>query len=230
MRKHYNERYDETYFEETLDNGLQVVIWHKPNFQNSQFLFATPYGALDFKQKDENGNIVEFPSGIAHFLEHKMFESKQGDVMELFSQLGANVNAFTSYNETVYYFSTTNKDVEQELNLLLDFVQSLEITEASVEKEKGIIIQELNMYLQMPDSRLLFESFKSMYHKHPLNNDIGGSQETVSMTSLEDLMQCHALNYHPSRMVLIAVTAIDPALLIEMIKDMRNRPSKKGYN
>ena len=160
MKKHYNERYDETYFEETLDNGLRVVIWYKPNFQNSQFLFATPYGALDFKQKDALGNVIEFPSGIAHFLEHKMFESKQGDVMELFSQLGANVNAFTSYNETVYYFSTTNKEVKQELNFLLDFVQSLEITEASVEKEKGIIIQELNMYLQMPDSRLLFESFK----------------------------------------------------------------------
>ena len=172
MKKHYNERYDETYYAETLDNGLKVIIWHKPNFQNSQFLFATPYGALDFKQKDENGNLVAYPSGIAHFLEHKMFESKKGDVMELFSQLGANVNAFTSYNETVYYFSTTNKDVEQEVNLLLDFVQELEITEESVEKEKGIIIQELNMYLQMPDSRLLFESFKSMYHNHPLNSDL----------------------------------------------------------
>ena len=217
MLKQYNERYDETFYETTLDNGLKVVIWHKPNFQNSQFLFATPYGALNFNQKDSNGNLIQFPSGIAHFLEHKMFESEKGDVMELFSQMGANVNAFTSYNETVYYFSTTNKDIEQEVNLLLDFVQKLEISEESVEKEKGIIIQELNMYLQMPDSRLLFESFKSMYHNHPLNMDIGGSAETVSKTTLSDLMQCHALNYHPSCMVLIAVTAIDPKVLLSII-------------
>ena len=227
MKKHYNERYDETYFESTLDNGLKVIIWHKPNFQNSQFLFATPYGALNFNQMNQEGKLIHFPSGIAHFLEHKMFESKQGDVMELFSQMGANVNAFTSYNETVYYFSTTNKDVENEVNLLLDFVQKLEISEESVEKEKGIIIQELNMYLQMPDSRLLFESFKSMYHHHPLNMDIGGSAETVSKTTLSDLMQCHALNYHPSNMVLIAVTAIEPEKLLSMIEQNQ---SKKAFD
>ena len=228
MQKHYNERYDETYYEDVLDNGLHVVVWQKPNFQNSHFLFATPYGSLDFQQKQKDGSIVSFPSGIAHFLEHKMFESEDGDVMDQFSQLGANVNAFTSYNETVYYFSTTNKDVAKELQLLLDFVQELQISEESVEKEKGIIIQELNMYLQMADSRLLFESFKSMYHKHPLNMDIGGSPETVSMTTVEDLRTCHALNYHPKRMILVAITSIDPEEIFKIVKE--NQASKSFPN
>ncbi|MDD6466769.1 MAG: insulinase family protein, partial [Erysipelotrichaceae bacterium] len=127
MKRHFNERYNETYYEEKLDNGLRVIVWHKPGFETSQFLFATPYGALDFCQQKEDESMVAFPSGIAHFLEHKMFEHQGIDVMERFSQLGANVNAFTSYNETVYYFSTTNKDVKEEVNLLLDFVQELSI-------------------------------------------------------------------------------------------------------
>lgn len=223
MRKSYNERYDETFYEETLSNGLQVVVWYKPNFQNSHFLFATPYGSLHFEEVDKEGNAITFPSGIAHFLEHKMFESEQGDVMEQFSKLGANVNAFTSYNETVYYFSTTSKDVKEEVNLLLDFVQDLHISEESVEKEKGIIIQELNMYMQMPDTRLLFESFKSMYHYHPLNMDIGGSAETVSSTTVEDLRNCHTIHYHPKQMLFIAITSLDPQEVMDMVKDNQSQ-------
>ena len=94
-------------------------------------------------------NIIDFKSGIAHFLEHKLFESEEGDILSKFSELGANVNAFTSYQETAYYFNTSDEDTETPLNLLMDFVQDLSITEESVEKEKGIITQELMMYLQI---------------------------------------------------------------------------------
>lgn len=217
MKRISNERYQESYVEETLDNGLHVVLWQKPDYERSLFMMATPLGALDMKQQDEQGNIYEFPAGIAHFLEHKMFEMEEGDVMDMFSQMGANVNAFTSYTETAYYFSTTG-DVVKPLHLLLDFVQSLHISEESVEKEKGIIIQELNMYKQMSDQRLLMETFSSLYQHHPLRYDIGGDSESVTSITLEQLKQCYQLNYHPSTMILVGVSAKDPNMLLDEIK------------
>ena len=212
-----NERYQESYVEETLENGLHVVLWQKPDFEKSLFMMATPLGALDMNQRDEHGNIYSFPAGIAHFLEHKMFEMQDGDVMEEFSKMGANVNAFTSYTETTYYF-TTSGDVIKPLHLLLDFVQELSITKESVEKEKGIIIQELNMYKQMSDQRLLMETFSSLYQHHPLKYDIGGDDESVSSITLEQLEQCYHMNYDPSTMILVGVCSKDPQLLLDEIK------------
>ncbi len=216
-----NKRYKERYAEEVLENGLHVVLWHKPDYEKSLFMLGTPLGAMDISQIDEQGNVIEYPAGIAHFLEHKMFEMKDGDVMDMFSSMGANVNAFTSYTETVYYFSTT-ADVKKPLNLLLDFVQSLEINEKSVEKEKGIIIQELHMYKEMSDSRLLMETFSSLYQTHPLRYDIGGDDESVSQTTLKQLQDCYRYNYHPSSMVLVGVSKEDPAKLLEWIKENQN--------
>lgn len=223
MRKIVNERYQETYYEETLNNGLHVILWHKPDYEKSLFMMATPLGATDLKQIDENQNIYTFPAGIAHFLEHKMFEVEQGDVMDMFSNLGANVNAFTSYTETAYYFSTST-DFVKPLHLLLDFVQDLHISEQSVEKEKGIIIQELNMYKQMSDQRLLMEVFTSLFQKHPLRFDIGGDSESVSNTTLQQLEECYHINYHPSTMVLVGVSGEDPKRIMEEIK--RNQDAK----
>ena len=223
MIKKENKRYQESYVEETLDNGLHVVLWQKPDYAKSLFMMATPLGALDMKQKDENGKEYDFPAGIAHFLEHKMFEMEDGDVMDLFSNMGANVNAFTSYTETVYYFSTT-ADVIQPLHLLLDFVQDLSITKESVEKEKGIIIQELNMYKQMSDQRLMMETFSSLYKHHPLRYDIGGDAESVTSITLEQLKQCYDINYHPGKMILVGVSAQNPEVLLKEIK--KNQQAK----
>lgn len=214
---------NEMIYTDTCDNGLKIVVWHKPDFATTACLFATPYGSLDSSQKTSDNQILSFPEGIAHFLEHKLFESEEGDVMNEYSALGANVNAFTSYNETVYYFDTSDEDVDKPLNLLLDFVQDLRITEQSVEKEKGIICQELNMYLEMPDSRLIFETFKSMYKNHPIKNDIGGTCDSVNKTTKQDLETCYSLNYHPQKMTLIAVTPKDPEMIIQLIKENQAR-------
>lgn len=218
MKKVTNPKYKESYYEETLDNGLKVILWQKPDYEKSLFMMATPLGAMDLKQQDEQGNIYEFPAGIAHFLEHKMFEMGDCDVMDIFSKMGANVNAFTSYSETAYYFSTS-QDYEKPLNLLLDFVQQLDISEASIEKEKGIIIQELNMYKQMSDQRLLMETFSSLYSQHPLKYDIGGDSESVTSITKKQLEQCYAMNYHPSTMMLIGVTSKDPKEVLDVIKE-----------
>ena len=154
MNKVISDKYRECYYEETLKNGLKVVIWHKDNYQKSFALMATPLGAFDVTQIDSKGNIYQYHPGLAHFLEHKMFEKENHDVMEDFSNMGANVNASTTYDSTCYYFQTS-AELYEPLNLLLDFTQQLDITKESVEKEKGIITQELNMYQQMSDFRLV---------------------------------------------------------------------------
>ena len=167
MNRFEYKQFNEVYYEDVCENGLKVIVWHKPLFKSTSCLFGTPFGAYDLQQITDDNEVFKYYSGIAHFLEHKLFESQEGDILSEFSELGANVNAFTSYQETVYYFSTSDEDVETPLNLLLDFVQNLSITEESVEKEKGIITQELLRYLQNPDSRLYLESFKSRYHNNP---------------------------------------------------------------
>lgn len=222
MKTITNKRYGESYVEETLENGLHVVLWQKPDYEKSLFMMATPLGAMDMKQVDEQGKELHFPAGIAHFLEHKMFEMGDSDVMELFSRMGASVNAFTSYTETAYYFSTTS-DVKEPLNLLLDFVQELDISEESVEKEKGIIIQELHMYKEMSDSRVLMETFSSLYQQHPLRYDIGGDDESVNSITLQQLQDCYALNYHPASMILVGVSKEDPKKLLALIKENQKK-------
>lgn len=216
MNRIYNERFQESYIEETLDNGLKVILWEKKDFAKSFFMMATPLGALDLNQTSADKEY-HFPAGIAHFLEHKMFEDEDKDVMDLFSEMGANVNAFTSYSETAYYFSTANDPIKP-LHLLLDFVQQLNISEESVEKEKGIIIQELEMYQQMSEVRIINETLASLFHEHPLIYDIGGDRESVSSTTKQQLEECYKLNYHPSKMILVGVSGQDSEQLLEEIK------------
>lgn len=228
MNKIVNEKFNEILFEETLPNGLQVTLIYKPAFVSSSALFAVPYGSLDFQQQDGD-KIVSVPCGAAHFLEHKMFEDSNKDVMTAFSAMGANVNAFTSYNETVYYFNTGNKDISEPLSLLLDFVQQLNIDEESVEKEKGIITQELLMYKQMPDHRLMMEALKSLYHEFPLKYDIVGSEESISDITLANLTDSYLRNYAPKNMRLVIVTGEDPEKIFDVVRDNQARKEFSEY-
>lgn len=216
MNKIVSDRYKETYIEETLPSGLKAVIWQKKGFEKSFAMMATPLGAFDLLQKDEQGKEYAYHPGAAHFLEHKMFEDGEHDVMEDFSTMGANVNASTTYECTCYYFQTSS-DLEKPLNLLLDFTQSLNITEKSVEKEKGIIIQELNMYQQMSDFRMVVETFTALYHNHPLKHDIGGTEQSVKDMTMDELLECYKMNYHPSTMICVVITGKDPNEVLDII-------------
>lgn len=208
-----------------LSNGLTVYIVHKPGYTKSHAVFMTPFGAMKNKVVDEANNVLTFKSGLAHFLEHKMFEGADGnDVMEEFSKLGVSANAYTSYNETCYFF-TTSFSLKEPLNLLLDFVQELNITESSVEKEKGIIIQELRMYKQMADMRFVQELVSSIYHNHPLKDDVGGDEESVQSVSVEDLRKCYEINYHPQNMTLVVVSGENPDDIMAMIEENQSRKS-----
>lgn len=222
MQKFQNDRFQESYYTHTLDNGLKVILIHKPEYSSSFASLTTPFGAFDLQEKLADGTEVDIKPGLAHFLEHKLFESEEKDILSVFTEMGFNANAGTGYDQTTYYFSGP-RDIQKPLELLLDFVQSLTITDASVEKEKGIIIQELMMYEQMPDFKLLMETFKAMYHVHPLRYDIGGSPDSVRSITTQDLYDAYALNYHPQNMILVVVSPQDPYDILEIIRTNQNR-------
>ncbi len=216
--KKINNSFNELAYEFKTDSGLQVYLVHRPGFKKTTAVYGTPFGALNLKQK-VNGELMTHKSGLAHFLEHKLFEDEQGDVLSQFADLGASANAFTSYHQTMYYFDF-NGEIEKPLTLLLDFVSEFKITETSVEKEKGIIVEELKMYEQMPDMVLLMETYRNIYHNYPYIYDIAGTEDSVNDTQLFDLEEAYRVNYHDSRMVLSIVTPEDP-LKVKKIIDAR---------
>ncbi len=209
----------ETLYYEELSNGLKVYLLPKEGFSKTYGLFSTKFGSIDttFVPIGET-KMVKVPDGIAHFLEHKMFEMEDGDASEKFAALGASTNAFTSSSRTAYLFSTTSHENEC-IELLLDFVQDIYLTDQTVEKEKGIINQEIGMYDDDPDWRCYFGSIQNLYQKHPVKIDIAGSVETVSEIDKETLTKCYHTFYHPKNMMLFVVGNIDPHQTMKMIED-----------
>lgn len=222
--EHFFSSLHERYTYHQLDNGLSVYVVSKPHIKTQTAYLVTPFGAFDLKQRIQNTEL-HFKAGIAHFLEHKLFENSKGvDVMKRFNELGANVNAFTSHHETAYYFKTSQTNFKKELNLLLDFVQSFSIDEAAVDKEKGIIVQELRMYQQIPEQRLLNETYQTLFLHHPIRYDIGGDEASVNSITKEDLERAYATNYHPSRCVLVVMTSLEPKRIVSWVET--NQSSK----
>ncbi|MFI2857051.1 EF-P 5-aminopentanol modification-associated protein YfmH [Paenibacillus sp. JSM ZJ436] len=215
----------ETLYYEVLDNGLHVYVLPKPGFQKTYATFATKYGSVDnrFQVQGQEENSV--PDGIAHFLEHKMFEEPEGgDVFAKFASKGASANAFTSFDQTVYLFSAT-EHVLDNLETLIDFVQTPYFTDENVEKEKGIIGQEINMYQDNPDWRLYFGLIEAMYKVHPVHIDIAGTIESIGTITKEDLYTCYNAFYHPSNMLLFVVGGVDPEQTIAMVRENQSRKS-----
>lgn len=179
MKKIVYDQLQETLYTETLDNGLTVTLLPKNEFHKTYALFTTNYGSIDntFVPLGK-GEMVTVPDGIAHFLEHKLFEKEDGDVFQKFGKFGASANAFTSFTRTSYLFSSTEK-VKENLMTLIDFVQDPYFTEETVNKEKGIIAQEIQMYDDEPDWRLFFGLLSNLYPKHPLHIDIAGTVDSI---------------------------------------------------
>lgn len=226
MEKLYFNTLKETLYHEKMDNGLEVYLLPKPGFEKTYGLFSTRFGAIDttFVPLHQD-KMIKVEDGIAHFLEHKMFDMDGGDASEEFAKLGASTNAFTSSSRTAYLFSTTTNEYAC-IELLLDFVQKLEITPESVEKEKGIIGQEIKMYDDDPDWRVYFGSIQNLYQNHPVAVDIAGTVETVNRTNKEMLETCYNTFYHPSNMMIFVVGNIDPNKAMETIK---TNQSKKDF-
>jgi predicted Zn-dependent peptidase len=217
------EHLNETLYTEKLPNGLQVYILPKPGFQKTYATFSTRYGSIDnhFQVQDKDAHKV--PDGIAHFLEHKMFEEQDGDVFARFASKGASANAFTSFDRTVYLFSATEHLMDN-LTTLIDFVQNPYFTDANVEKEKGIIGQEIKMYQDNPDWRAYFGLIEALYQVHPVHIDIAGTVESIAQISKETLYDCYYTFYHPENMILFIVGGVEPEEVIELVR--KNQSAK----
>ncbi|MGE7663060.1 EF-P 5-aminopentanol modification-associated protein YfmH [Peribacillus sp. NPDC097264] len=212
----------EELYHEKMENGLEVYILPKKEFNKSFATFTTKYGSVDSHFKPLNQEVfTKVPDGIAHFLEHKLFEKEDGDVFQQFSKQGASANAFTSFTRTAYLFSSTS-NFERNLTTLIDFVQEPYFSEKTVEKEKGIIGQEINMYDDNPDWRLYFGTIANMYHHHPVKIDIAGTVESIADITKDMLYDCYNTFYHPSNMLLFVVGPVDVEKTMKQIRDNQN--------
>lgn len=219
MEKVQFEQLGEELYYEKLDNGLDVYILPKKGFSKTFVTFTTKYGSVDrtFMPLGETEPIT-VPDGIAHFLEHKMFEKEDGDVFQKFAQYGASANAFTSFTRTAYLFSATNH-IYESTTTLLDFVQQPYFTEQTVNKEKGIIGQEITMYDDQPDWRAYFGSIENLYKNHPVKIDIAGTIETIDEITAEHLYTCYNTFYHPSNMLLFVIGSVEPEKMMAHIRE-----------
>jgi predicted Zn-dependent peptidase len=226
MEKITFDQLQEALFYEKMPNGLNVYILPKAGFNKTFATFTTKYGSVDnhFVPLGKQ-EFKQVPDGIAHFLEHKLFEKEDGDVFQQFSRQGASANAFTSFTRTAYLFSSTS-DVEKNLETLVDFVQDPYFSDKTVEKEKGIIGQEITMYDDNPDWRLYFGLISNLYKNHPVKIDIAGTVESISHITKELLYECYHTFYHPSNMLLFIVGPIDPKAIMDQV---RENQAKKDY-
>lgn len=179
-------------------------------------MLSSHYGSLDSRFKHSKDGIITVPDGVAHFLEHKLFEEEDGNVFNRFAAWGASVNAFTSYSQTSYLFSTTD-EWKKCLVELMNFVNRPYLTEENVEKEKGIIEQELQMYADQPDHRLHSTLLENLYQCNPVRIDIGGTVESVRATTVADLLKSYYSFYQPSNMALVLIGDVDPAESFDLI-------------
>ena len=223
-------RLGEKLYKRTLSNGLTLMVVPRPGFTKKLAYFVTDFGSIhtDFELE---GRVVHAPAGIAHFLEHKMFDLPgDRDVSAELAALGAGTNAFTSYDITAYYISCT-ENFEPALKILLEFVSTPYFTEESVEKEIGIIDQEIGMHLDNPDSRVFEMLAEGLYKEHPIRIPILGSSESIRKITPQLLHDCHRAFYTPGNMILCVVGDVDPKrveqMAIEILGDQMRPVGKK---
>lgn len=218
---------NENLFYEKLDNGLEVYIIRKKDYNSSCVTFVTNFGGLDLEFIPINEDkMVEMPSGIAHFLEHKLFEQEKGDtVHEYYKKSGCYVNAMTGYKKTKFIFNGPS-NFKNNLDFLLDFVQSPYFTDKNVEKEKGIILEEA--YMCMDDKNRLFNEtiMKNLYNSIRFDKSVIGTIDDIKSITKEDLYRCYNTFYHPSNMALLIVTNENEKEVLEIVK---NNQSKKSF-
>lgn len=218
MNKQTYEEISETLYTEKLDNGLSVFLLPKSEMNKTYAIFSTNYGSIDQTfvpiQKQEE---VTVPEGVAHFLEHKMFEKKDRDVFADFGKQGASANAYTSFTKTAYLFAATT-NVEKNVETLIDFVQDPYFSEQSVEKEKGIIAQEINMYDDQPDWQAFMGAIEGMFENHPVKIDIAGTVDSINAITKDDLYTCYNTFYHPENMTLFIAGNFRPETMMELIQ------------
>ncbi len=223
-----NELLGERYYEIDHNSGLKIFVYPKENYSSTYAVFGTKYGSIDtcFRLEGEE-NFTEVPEGIAHFLEHKLFESEELDAFARYAKTGANANAYTSFDKTCYLFSCSD-NFEESLEILLDFVSNPYFTEQTVQKEQGIIGQEIKMYQDEPGWESHFELLRALYHKHPVRIDIGGTVESIAQITAKLLYECYDTFYNPSNMALAVAGKVDVDTVLKIVDKMiKPKESKK---
>jgi len=228
---HKLDKMDLNIYEETLDNGLKIYVIPKDNVNGYYITLSTKYGSIhnEFIPIDKN-DYVKVPDGVAHFLEHKVFEQKDGiDPFTFYSERGCDANANTSNFKTTYLFSGTN-NLFDGLNYLLDYVESPYFTDENVDKEKGIIEQEIKMYDDSPFYKLYDGVVYNAFVNHPIKYPIAGTVESISKITKEDLYTCYNTFYHPSNMFLVVTGNVDYKEVIDLVKLNQSKKEFKKLN
>lgn len=197
-----NELLNDSYYEIDHSSGLKIFVYPKENYSSAYAVFGTKYGSIDTRFRLEGEKeFISVPEGIAHFLEHKLFESEELDAFARYAKTGASANAYTSFDKTCYLFSCSG-NFRQSLEILLDFVSNPYFTPETVQKEQGIIGQEIKMCNDDPGWESLFSLLRAMYHKHPVKIDIAGTVESISHITADLLYSCYETFYNPANMAL----------------------------
>lgn len=229
FEKKENTLLNEVLYKGTHKSGLTVYVLPKKEHTKSYAAFATRYGSVDYKFiSPGESSETEIPDGVAHFLEHKLFEQNDGtNAFDLYSKTGANANAFTSFNSTVYLYSCTDKFYEN-LEILLNFVSNPYFTKENVAKEQGIIGQEIRMYDDDPEWRVFFNAIDCMYQNHPVKKDIAGTVESIAKIDKDLLFKCYNTFYNPSNMILFTCGDVDCLKVSNMVdKYIASSPASK---
>ena len=204
-----SERLGERYTSERLPNGLTLLLCPMPAFRNAYAGIAANFGSIDRSFSVDGGPMLTLPDGVAHFLEHKLFENADGDAFDKYAKTGANANAFTSFTNTNYLFTSTGHFAEN-LRILLGFVSAPWFTAESVAKEQGIIGQEIEMYADDPDWQGFSMLMSALYSVVPLGADIAGSRESIAKITPELLYDCYRAFYDPHKLTLVVSGRFDP--------------------
>lgn len=207
---------DETVHKFTLSTGLEIYLLSKPTFKSNYAVFGTRYGSVDNRFARDGGPFTDVPAGIAHFLEHKLFESEDGDAFSRFSATGASANAYTSFDRTCYLFNCSAR-FDENLDILLDFVRHPYFTPETVQKEQGIIGQEIRMYEDSPDWVLYISLLKCLYKEHPVRIDITGTADSIAEITDKLLYSCYDTFYNPNNMFICAAGNFDIEATINKI-------------
>lgn len=209
------------------ESGLKVYIIPKKDYTQNYAIFGTHYGSVDSKfVVPGEKEMTDVPDGIAHYLEHKMFDQPDGsNVFDKFSKYGANANAFTSFNMTAYLFTATS-NMKENLETLMDYVQSPHFTEESVQKEQGIIGQEIRMYDDNGDWKVFFNLLNCLYKEHPVKTEIAGTVESISHINADYLYKCYNTFYNLSNMTIVVAGDVEPHSIANIISNSvkKNEP------
>lgn len=220
-----SDRLGEKYYKTVHKSGLTIYVYPKEDYTSTYAIFGTNYGSVNTCFSVDGSEKITVPDGIAHYLEHKLFESEDGDAFAKYAKTGASANAYTSFEKTCYLFSCT-ENFKESLEILLGFVQEPYFTAETVQKEQGIIGQEIKMYDDSPDWKVMFNLLEIMYHNHPVKIDIAGTVESIAQITAEKLYKCYNSFYNLHNMVLCVAGNVNTDEVLK-IADEKLKPSKE---